>query len=73
MKPQKRGLKTLLRELSDDDSDSELPTATSRSEDPENPWKQQYNAYMDAVHDLPEGMSTIEWWGVRAFTDILSQ
>ena len=61
------GLKTLLRELSsDEEHNTDSSIMPSSSEDPEKLWKREYNAYMDTVHDVPEGMSTIQWWGVCA-------
>jgi len=64
-KPRKRGgLKTLLRELSDDENNSDSFITPSPLDDPEKPWKRDYNAYIDTVHDVPEGMSVVQWWGV---------
>jgi hypothetical protein len=65
-KLQKRSsVHNLLRQLSsDDEQDDSLITPLS-SEDPDKPWKRDYNAHMDTVHDVPEGMSTVQWWGVR--------
>jgi hypothetical protein len=62
------GLKTLLCELSsDEEHDTDSSVMPSSSEDPEKLWKREYNAYMDTIHDVPEGMSAIQWWGVCAF------
>ena len=68
MKKQQKqnGLKTLLRELSDDE-DAHSTITPSSSEDPDKPWKRDYNAYIDTVHDVPEGMSAVQWWGVCTF------
>lgn len=67
-KTRKRGgLKSLLHQLGDDESDSNLAVGPSSSINPEQPWKQTYNAYIDTVHDVPEGMSIVQWWGVCQF------
>jgi hypothetical protein len=66
-KPRKRGkLKTLLQELelSDDEADSDSPGTQSPLDDAEQPWKRDYNAYIDTPHDVPEEMSVVQWWGV---------
>jgi hypothetical protein len=68
-KQQKRhGLKTLLRELSDDEHDANSTITPSSSDDPEKPWKRDYNSYIDTVHDVLEGMSAVQWWGVCTFS-----
>ena len=58
-----RKLRTLLRELSDDedvikDSRVEVP------DDPQRPWLHDYNAYIDVLEQVPEGWTSIQWWGV---------
>jgi hypothetical protein len=34
------------------------------SEDPDQPWLQYYQAYMDINEQVPDGWSAIKWWGV---------
>jgi hypothetical protein len=62
----KKGVHVLLRELSDD-SDEDDVTNYSRNtpDDPERPWLRHFREYIDAVEQVPDGWSTIKWWGVR--------
>jgi hypothetical protein len=62
-KNKKQGIKSLLRELSDDDEDGSN-TAPAPSDDASKPWRAEFRRYIDAVHELSEGMTTIKWWGV---------
>jgi hypothetical protein len=32
--------------------------------DPQRPWLRDYRAYIDVVEQVPEGWTTIQWWGV---------
>lgn len=50
----------LLRELSDDEDDSEGLLASSDCV----PWLEEFRKYYDANDTVPGGMSIIEWWGV---------
>jgi len=65
----KSKIKTLLRELSDNEdvsnNDSLIPV------DPQRPWYQQFHAYLDIKEQVPDGMSTISWWGVSMVIQIL--
>jgi hypothetical protein len=58
----KSSMKSLLRELSDDDDDSD--TTSMPSDNSDAPWHLEFRRYLDAVHELPEGMTSIQWWGV---------
>lgn len=58
----KCGVKSLLRELSDDKDDSD--TTAMPSDDSDASWHLEFRGYLDAVHKLPEGMTSIQWWGV---------
>ena len=61
-KKKKSGIKNLLRELSDDEDDPDTTPIPSDSSDA--PWHVEFRRYLDATHELSEGMSSIKWWGV---------
>ncbi|KIL66162.1 hypothetical protein M378DRAFT_10179 [Amanita muscaria Koide BX008] len=65
-KKAKKGLRALLRELSDNDEDNTTDTCHNISEDPERPWSQYFQAYMDISEQVPDGWSVIKWWGVNS-------
>jgi hypothetical protein len=56
-------IQSLLRELSDDE-DEDSPTIPSSSDDSEKPYWREFRGYLDAIHEVPEGMTSIKWWGV---------
>ncbi len=57
--------KTLLRELSSDDDDTEAPSASSVAfVDPLQPWQKEFHHYLDTTDEL-NGSSVVQWWGVR--------
>jgi hypothetical protein len=58
-----KGLRILLHELSDDE-DIAADAHSGTPEDPDRPWAQHFNAYMDTIENIPEGWSAIKWWGV---------
>jgi hypothetical protein len=58
-----KGLHALLRELSDDE-DNVTDTKVGVPYDPQRPWLHDYQAYIDAVEQVPEGWTAIQWWGV---------
>jgi len=64
-KTTKKGLHVLLRELSDDE-DIVTDNDSMALEDPDRPWWQHFTKYVDTVEQVPEGWSTIKWWGVNA-------
>jgi hypothetical protein len=49
--------------LSDDEDDSNADIAAI-AQDPHKPWLRDFHAYLDTVEHIPEGWSTITWWGV---------
>jgi hypothetical protein len=56
---------------SSDEDDDDDPSATASSEplDPLRPWLQDFRIYIDTRESaLPEGMGTIQWWGVGKIT-----
>lgn len=61
-----KGLRTLLRELtsSDDEEDTPADTGLDIPDDPQRPWLHDYRAYLDALEQVPEGWTAIQWWGV---------
>jgi hypothetical protein len=53
---------------SDEDEMDESPSVTSPSvsSDPLRPWLRDFMIYLETREsELPEGMSIIQWWGVR--------
>ena len=54
----------MLRELSDDE-DETVNLGDNISEDPNQPWLQHFRAFMDAVEQVPDGWSAVQWWGVK--------
>ena len=64
-----KGLHALLRELSDDE-DTVMDTGLLVPDDPQRPWLHDYHAYMDFLEQVPEGWSTIQWWGVSLLVSI---
>ncbi|PSR75311.1 hypothetical protein PHLCEN_2v9174 [Hermanssonia centrifuga] len=58
---------TLLRELSDDESDDDHPPSrTAELSDPNKPWKSEFDRYLETIEQVPEGMDIIKWWGFNA-------
>ena len=53
----------LLWELSDDEDDA-LDIGLDVPDDPQRPWLQDFWAYMNVVEQVPDGWSTVKWWGV---------
>lgn len=67
-KLKKGGIKTLLRELSDDEDDNDSNTPSPlECPDSDKPWLREFRAYLDAIHELSDGMISIKWWGVCPF------
>ena len=60
-----KGLHALLRELSDDEEDPIKHTGLDIPDDPQCPWLQDFRAYMDVLKQVPEGWTTVQWWGVK--------
>jgi hypothetical protein len=54
----------LLRELSDDE-DAQIVSTPSTPSDPVNPWRKEFNQYLNVQDDLSEGQTIVQWWGVR--------
>lgn len=65
-KSPKSKLNNLLRELSDNDSDDSdhADVHPTQLEDPNKPWLRDFRAYLDVVEYVPDGWTTIAWWGV---------
>lgn len=62
---------TLLRELSDDESDDDHPPSrTAELSDPNKPWKSEFDRYLETIEQVPEGMDIIKWWGVCDLTSL---
>jgi hypothetical protein len=59
-----KGLRVLLRELSDDEEDAAIDTGLDVPDDPQRPWVRDFRAYVDVLEQVPEGWTAIRWWGV---------
>jgi hypothetical protein len=59
------GLRTLLRELTDDKEDTAVDTGVDVPGDPQRPWLCDYRAYVDVPEQVPEGWTAIQWWGIH--------
>jgi hypothetical protein len=59
-----KGLRVLLRELSDDEDDAVMDTGLNVPIDPQCPWLRDFRAYVDVHERVPEGWTSIQWWGV---------
>ena len=63
----KTKIRTLLRELSNDEEDNHTASSPSTLEDdPSRPWLRDFRAYLDTTEHVPEGWTAIVWWGVSA-------
>lgn len=47
----------------DDESDSNDTTSVNMSAT-NDPWTSGFNAYIDVLDGVPEGVSLVQWWGV---------
>jgi hypothetical protein len=63
----KKGMRALLRELSDDEDDS-TSLGPNIPEDPKQPWLRHFRAFIDAAEQVPDGWSAVKWWGVSVLT-----
>jgi len=58
----------LLRHLeTDSDNESDAEDVI----DPKQPWKGEYQRYIDTVEAVPADMNIVEWWGVRDLFSII--
>jgi hypothetical protein len=53
----------LLQELSNNE-DVIKDSGVQVPDDPQRPWLRDYNAYIDVLEQVPEGWTSIRWWGV---------
>ena len=53
------------------DTDSEYNNEVDSLSDTSKLWLTEFNCYFNIVESVPEGMSIIEWWGVRTAFIIL--
>lgn len=58
-----RGVRTLLCELNNNKANI-TETSPDNLEDPDWPWAQHFHAYLDILKQVPNGWSSIKWWGV---------
>lgn len=73
----KKGNKKLARLLAEDSTDEETDVpSTSGSANPlldsdaHKPWLREFNAYINGVDEVPNGMTITKWWGVGIFINI---
>lgn len=59
-----RKVGVLLRELSEDEDEEEIPVIGDASNGLHAPWRADFYGYLNSRDQLGE-MSIIEWWGVR--------
>jgi hypothetical protein len=52
------------------ETDSEAEDDDEVSEDPNKPWKAEFDRYMDTHDIVPDGMSIVHWWGVCSSCDL---
>ncbi|KAJ7923871.1 ribonuclease H-like domain-containing protein [Mycena leptocephala] len=45
------------------DGDVDMSSTSATHIDPTRPWLDEFNEYLQGRETVPEGMSTIEWWG----------
>ncbi|KAJ6623695.1 hypothetical protein B0H10DRAFT_777764 [Mycena sp. CBHHK59/15] len=55
------------------DDDVDMGNTSATHIDPTRPWLDEFNEYLQASETMPEGTSTIEWWGVRFVTIIATR
>jgi hypothetical protein len=67
-----KGYRTLLRELSNDESDMDDSTMNLQS-DPQRPWQHDYQAYINGMEQVPEDWTTVMWWGVSLSVYVVIQ
>jgi len=60
-------INVLLCELSDDE-DAEADVGPSVPKDPKRLWLWDFHAYLNAHEQVPDGWTTIKWWGVSIHT-----
>jgi hypothetical protein len=49
------------------DDDFNMSNTSATHLDPTRPWLDEFNEYLQARETVPEGVSTVEWWGVSFF------
>lgn len=67
-------VRALLRKLSSDDEDGGPSTSHKPSskaavgiqKEAVEPWRPDYDRYLATVEQIPDGMPTVEWWGVSS-------
>ncbi|KAG6843861.1 hypothetical protein H0H87_012295, partial [Tephrocybe sp. NHM501043] len=63
----KKGMSAILHELSNDESEIEETGASKNQSDSESerPWSPYIDEYINMVKNIPDGWSSIKWWGVN--------
>jgi hypothetical protein len=62
----KAKISRLLRELSDTEDEDSFAGPTAEA-DPQQPWIQDFHAYLDSRDTKAEDVSIVAWWGVSTF------
>ena len=50
---------------SDSDADNLSAASPPTMASSEEPWKREFNRYLKGEDELSEGMTLVQWWGVR--------
>ncbi|KZT00108.1 hATC-domain-containing protein, partial [Laetiporus sulphureus 93-53] len=67
MKTLQRYLSSLVDLSSDDDDEARSSLSLTQALlDPEKQWEHDFQKYIDLNEDVPDGMSTVQWWGLNA-------
>ena len=61
-----KGNKNLAKLLAEDTDDEEKLGTPSPTADASQPWKTEFNRYLDGNDEVPNGMSLPRWWGVNS-------
>jgi hypothetical protein len=61
-----RGKFSGIRELTPDEDDDNDAHDLETHADPDQPWLDEFNRFLDCRESVAAGMTTIEWWGVRS-------
>ena len=65
----KTKLDHLLRELdTDSDNSGDVSDDDADDQDPKKPWLVEFHRFLKVEHVLAEGMTVVQWWGVRICT-----
>lgn len=52
--------------------DDDIMGPSTSHRDPQKPWLDEFHDYLDSREVVPEGTTTVQFWGVRLSTSYLS-